>query len=63
MFDSVVSVYKTIGDINFYVTGDQDENEIILLTVLQAFYEAVTMLLRRVARPTLGLLRWLHLCH
>ena len=46
MFDSVVSVFKTIGDISFYVTGDQDENEIVLLTVLQAFYEAVTLLLR-----------------
>lgn len=46
MFDSVVVVYKSIGDVHFYVTGDQNENEIILVCVLSAFYEAVTMLLR-----------------
>lgn len=45
-FDGVVVVYKAIGDLYFYVSGDQEENELIVLTVLQAFYEAVTMLLR-----------------
>lgn len=46
MFDSVVVVYKYIGDLMFYVTGSQDENELVLYTVLQAFYETVTILLR-----------------
>lgn len=46
MFDNVVVVYKYIGDLMFYVTGSLDENELILYTVLQAFYESVTILLR-----------------
>ncbi len=46
MFDNVVVVYKYIGDLMFYVTGSIDENELILYTVLQAFYESVTILLR-----------------
>lgn len=45
-FDGVVVVYKAIGDLNFFVSADQEENELIVLTVLQAFYEAVNMLLR-----------------
>lgn len=28
MFDDVVVVYKFLGDLMFYVTGDQDENEV-----------------------------------
>ncbi|KAG2431625.1 hypothetical protein HYH02_013318 [Chlamydomonas schloesseri] len=47
MFDNVVVVYKYIGDLMFYVTGSIDENELILYTVLQAFYESVTILLRQ----------------
>eukprot|EP00873_Tetraselmis_striata_P001506 jgi/Tetstr1/421770/TSEL_012674.t1 len=46
MFDDVVVVYKFIGDLMFYVTGGSDENEIIMYTVLQAFYESVSLLLR-----------------
>jgi hypothetical protein len=46
MFDNVVVVYKYIGDLMFYVTGSHDENELILHTVLQAFYESVSILLR-----------------
>ena len=46
MFDEVVVCYKFIGDLMFYVTGSQDENELILYTVLVAFYESVTLLLR-----------------
>ncbi len=46
MFDEVVVCYKFIGDLMFYVTGSQDENELILHTVLVAFYESVTLLLR-----------------
>uniref|UniRef100_A0A061RHV0 Coatomer subunit zeta n=1 Tax=Tetraselmis sp. GSL018 TaxID=582737 RepID=A0A061RHV0_9CHLO len=46
MFDDVVVVYKFIGDLMFYVTGASDENELILYTVLQAFYDSVSLLLR-----------------
>ncbi len=46
MFDDVVVVYKFLGDLMFYVTGDQDENEVVLFTVLQAFYESINLLLR-----------------
>ena len=28
MFDDVVVVYKFLGDLMFYVSGDQDENEV-----------------------------------
>ena len=48
MFDEVVVVYKFIGDLMFFVTGSQDENELILYQVLQGFYEAVSLLLRYV---------------
>lgn len=47
MFDDVLVVYKCLGDLMFYVTGGQDENELILYSVLQAFYEAVSILLRQ----------------
>lgn len=46
MFDDVVVVYKALGDLMFYVAGDADENEVVLLSVLQAFYESINMLLR-----------------
>ena len=46
MFDDHVVVYKALGDLMFYVTGDTEENELILYTVLQAFYESVSILLR-----------------
>eukprot|EP00197_Chlamydomonas_leiostraca_P007747 CAMPEP_0202884658 /NCGR_PEP_ID=MMETSP1391-20130828/41256_1 /ASSEMBLY_ACC=CAM_ASM_000867 /TAXON_ID=1034604 /ORGANISM="Chlamydomonas leiostraca, Strain SAG 11-49" /LENGTH=173 /DNA_ID=CAMNT_0049567879 /DNA_START=121 /DNA_END=642 /DNA_ORIENTATION=- len=47
MFDNYIMVYKYLGDLMFYVTGSQDENELILYTVLQAFYESVSVLLRQ----------------
>lgn len=46
MFDDVVVVYKSFGDLMFFVTGSEDENEIILFTVLQAFFESISVLLR-----------------
>ena len=46
MFDDVIVVYKFIGDLMFFVTGSQDENELILYQVLQGFYEAISLLLR-----------------
>jgi hypothetical protein len=46
MFDEHLVVYKCLGDLMFYVTGGLTENELILYAVLQAFYEAVSTLLR-----------------
>ncbi|CAD7704003.1 unnamed protein product [Ostreobium quekettii] len=46
LFDDLVVVYKTLGDLTFYVTGSQSENELVLHGVLQAFYESVSLLLR-----------------
>lgn len=46
MFESNIVVYKFVQDLHFYVTGGEDENELILATVLQGFFEAVDILLR-----------------
>ncbi len=46
MFENYIVVYKYLGDLMFYVTGSQDENELILYSVLQAFFESVSILLR-----------------
>ncbi|XP_057475042.1 coatomer subunit zeta-1-like [Actinidia eriantha] len=46
MFDNNIVVYKFIQDLHFFVTGGDDENEIILATVLQGFVDAVSLLLR-----------------
>mmetsp|Transcript_18903 Transcript_18903/g.60719 ORF Transcript_18903/g.60719 Transcript_18903/m.60719 type:complete len:181 (+) Transcript_18903:124-666(+) len=46
MFDKVICVYKFVQDLHFFVTGDEDENELILASVLQAFVESVSLLLR-----------------
>ena len=34
IFEGLVTVYKSQGEITFFVTGDQDENEIILVSHL-----------------------------
>ncbi|WIA32292.1 hypothetical protein OEZ86_003138 [Tetradesmus obliquus] len=47
MFDDYLVVYKCLGDLMFYVTGSLNENELILYSVLQAFYEATSTLLRQ----------------
>lgn len=49
MFDDYLVVYKQLGDLMFYVTGSLAENELILNSVLTAFYEATSTLLRWVA--------------
>ncbi|RRT49294.1 hypothetical protein BHE74_00053494 [Ensete ventricosum] len=46
MFDGYIVVYKFIQDLHFFVTGGDDENELILSTVLQGFFDAVGLLLR-----------------
>lgn len=46
MFDGYIVVYKFISDLHFFVTGGENENELILATVLQGFFDAVSTLLR-----------------
>ncbi|KAK8594687.1 hypothetical protein V6N13_015607 [Hibiscus sabdariffa] len=46
MFDNYVVVYKFVQDLHFFVTGGENENEIILASVLQGFFDAVGLILR-----------------
>ncbi|XP_016445076.1 coatomer subunit zeta-2-like isoform X1 [Nicotiana tabacum] len=46
MFDNYIVVYKFSQDLHFFVTGSDNENEIILASVLQGFSDAVGILLR-----------------
>ncbi|KAF1865936.1 hypothetical protein Lal_00033399 [Lupinus albus] len=41
-----IIIYKFVQDLHFFVTGGDDENELILASVLQGFFDAVTLLLR-----------------
>jgi hypothetical protein len=46
MWENVIAVYKSSADVIFYVIGGYEENEVILLSVLNTFYEAAYKLLR-----------------
>lgn len=46
MLENNIIVYKFVQDLHFFVTGGDDENELILATVLQGFFDAITLLLR-----------------
>ncbi|XP_048234630.1 coatomer subunit zeta-1-like [Ricinus communis] len=46
MFDNYIVVYKFIQDLHFFVSGGDDENELILASVLQGFFDSVSLLLR-----------------
>ncbi|KAF2301026.1 hypothetical protein GH714_019364 [Hevea brasiliensis] len=46
MFDNYIVVYKFVQDLHFFVTGGDDENELILASVLQGFFDSVSLLLR-----------------
>jgi len=46
LFDDYVVVFKTSSDLTFYVTGGQEENELLLSAALHAFYDSVNLLLR-----------------
>lgn len=50
MFDNYIVVYRFVQDLHFFVTGDDVENELILSTVLQGFFDAVNFLLRLLVR-------------
>ncbi|KAJ6965825.1 coatomer subunit zeta-1 [Populus alba x Populus x berolinensis] len=46
MLENNIVVYKFIQDLHFFVIGGEEENEVILATVLQGFFDAVGLLLR-----------------
>ncbi|KAL9267893.1 Coatomer subunit zeta-3-like protein [Drosera capensis] len=46
LLDNNIIVYKCVQDLHFFVTGGDDENELILDAVLQGFSDAVSILLR-----------------
>lgn len=46
MFENSIIVCKFVQDLHFFVTGGENENELILATVLQGFFDAVGLLLR-----------------
>ncbi|PNX75119.1 coatomer subunit zeta-2-like protein [Trifolium pratense] len=46
LLENHVVVYKFVQDLHFFVTGGDEENELILSSVLQAFFESVNLLLR-----------------
>ncbi|KAJ1677579.1 Golgi-to-ER vesicle coat component [Spiromyces aspiralis] len=48
MYDGYVVCYKNISDVCFYFVGRPDENELILSIALNAFVEAVSILLNDV---------------
>jgi hypothetical protein len=46
MFDGITAVYRSNVDLLFYIVGDQEENELMLMSVLSTFYDSVAILLR-----------------
>lgn len=46
MFDNMVTVFRNSADIWFYIVGCQSENELILVNVLTALYDALATSLR-----------------
>ncbi len=51
LFDNVVVLYKFMGDLLFYVTASQEENELVMYSVLEGFHESVNLLLRCFSVP------------
>ncbi|KAG5562128.1 hypothetical protein RHGRI_004992 [Rhododendron griersonianum] len=56
MLESNIVVYKFMQDLHFFVTGGEDENEVILANVLQGFFDAVGLLLRIVLETDANLI-------
>ncbi|KAI8086551.1 Longin-like domain-containing protein [Halteromyces radiatus] len=46
LYDNQVVLYRSNIDIYFYVVGTAEENELILLSMFNTFYDAVSSLLR-----------------
>ncbi|XP_053408892.1 coatomer subunit zeta-1-like isoform X2 [Mercenaria mercenaria] len=47
MFEGLTCVYRSNVDLFFYVVGSTNENELILASVLNAFYDSICQILRR----------------
>ncbi|GFO12426.1 coatomer subunit zeta-1 [Plakobranchus ocellatus] len=47
MFEGLTCVYKSNVDLFFYVVGSSMENELILSSVLNAFYDSTSQILRK----------------
>ncbi|XP_078345649.1 coatomer subunit zeta-1-like [Oculina patagonica] len=47
MLDGLTCVYRSNVDLFFYVMGSSNENELILVSVLNAFYDAISQMLRK----------------
>lgn len=50
LFNDVAVLYKREADLIFIVTGSQDENELILNSVLNGLSEALNILMRCASR-------------
>jgi len=46
ILDGLTVVYKNGADVTFYVAGGADENELILVTMLDSLFDAVTALIK-----------------
>ncbi|XP_020548032.1 coatomer subunit zeta-1-like isoform X2 [Sesamum indicum] len=46
ILENRIVVYRFVQDLHFFVTGEDDENELMLATVLQGFFDGVTLVLR-----------------
>ncbi|KAJ0389323.1 hypothetical protein ATCC90586_010966 [Pythium insidiosum] len=46
LVENIVSVFRSGSDVTMHVVGSANENEIILLSVLDAAFEAVSTLLK-----------------
>ena len=46
LYDNQVVLYRNSIDVFFYVVGSVEENELILSSILNAFYDSVASLLR-----------------
>ncbi|CAH1775429.1 unnamed protein product [Owenia fusiformis] len=47
MLEGLTCVYRSNVDLFFYVIGSANENELILVSVLNAFYDAISQILRK----------------
>ncbi|VDP83806.1 unnamed protein product [Schistosoma mattheei] len=47
MLDGATCVYRNVGDLYFYVVGDANENELLLVSALQCLYDSVSQALKR----------------
>ncbi|CAH8445646.1 unnamed protein product [Schistosoma rodhaini] len=47
LLDGATCVYRNVGDLYFYVVGDANENELLLVSALQCLYDSVSQALKR----------------